>query len=118
MIRHPSLFCKCAIKASFTSEKCLTEQPLKLPETTRVAAHCLGYLGQHDTNGIGRGRLTSGEGAIQLTSILDQLLFKLKILFTFVTKQATLMMRSTILNLPHSKGALYWVIIVEKLVSS
>ncbi len=34
-----------------------------------------------------------------LTS-LDQLLFVLKILFTYVTKQATLMRRSTVLSLP------------------
>jgi hypothetical protein len=31
---------------------------------------------------------------------LDQLIFKLKIVFAFVTKQATLMRRSTVLSLP------------------
>jgi len=34
------------------------------------------------------------------TNRSDQLLFILKILFTFVTKQATLMRRSSVLNLP------------------
>jgi hypothetical protein len=46
----------------------------------------------------GRGRLSTVD-LLVLTS-LDQLIFKLKILFAFVTKQATLMRRSTVLSLP------------------
>jgi hypothetical protein len=45
-----------------------------------------------------KGRLSAVE-LLVLTS-LDQLLFILKILFTFFTKQATLMRRSTVLSLP------------------
>jgi len=45
-----------------------------------------------------RGRLST-VNLLVLTS-LDQLIFKLKILFTFFTKQATLMRRSTVLSLP------------------
>ncbi len=35
-----------------------------------------------------------------MPTILDQLLFTLKLLFIFATKQATLMRRSTVLSLP------------------
>jgi hypothetical protein len=44
-------------------------------------------------------RWLSTVNLLVLTS-LDQLIFKLKILFTFVTKQVTLMRRSTVLSLP------------------
>ncbi len=48
-----------------------------------------------------QGNLTKGEGSVQWTPLhLDQLLFLLKILFTFLTKQATLMRRLTVLSLP------------------
>ncbi len=45
-----------------------------------------------------RGRLTTVDRLV-LTS-LDKLKFTLKILFNFVTKQATLMRRPTVMNLP------------------
>jgi len=44
------------------------------------------------------GRLSTVDLLIQTS--LDQLLFILKILFTFFTKQSTLMRRSTVLSLP------------------
>jgi hypothetical protein len=49
-----------------------------------------------------QGSLTEGEGSLDLLvlTILDQLLFILKILFTFTTKQRTLTRRSTVPNLP------------------
>jgi len=46
-----------------------------------------------------RGRISTVD-LLALTS-LDKLFFMLKILFNFVTKQATLMRRSTVLSLPH-----------------
>jgi hypothetical protein len=46
----------------------------------------------------GQGSLNEGEGSVQLTSCLDQLLFILQ--YTFVTKQATMRRRSTVLSLP------------------
>ncbi len=50
---------------------------------------------------LGQGTLSEGEDSVQLTpTSLDQLIFTLKILFTFFTKQATLMRRSTVMNLP------------------
>jgi hypothetical protein len=55
-----------------------------------------GYLKPGNT--IWRGRLSTVD-LLVLTS-LDELLFILKILLTFVTKHATLMRRSTVLNLP------------------
>ncbi len=45
-----------------------------------------------------RGRL--GTVNLLVLTSLDQLLFKLKILWTFFTKQATLMRRSSVLSLP------------------
>jgi hypothetical protein len=57
-----------------------------------------------------QGTLRKGEGSVRMTSFkevirtvltsLDQLIFKLKILLTLVTKQATLTRRSTVLSLP------------------
>jgi hypothetical protein len=48
--------------------------------------------------------LTKGEGLVHLTSLyvtnMDQLILILKILFTFITKQATFTRRSTVLRLP------------------
>jgi len=37
---------------------------------------------------------------LHILASLDQLIFVLKVLFTFFTKQATLMRRSTVLSLP------------------
>ncbi len=63
---------------------------------------------------LGQGSLTEGEGSVQLTSLrggrlstidllvltnLDKLVFILTILFSFFTKQVTLMRRSTVLSL-------------------
>jgi hypothetical protein len=53
---------------------------------------------------LGQGSLTEGGRLstvdfLVLTS-LDQLIFKLKIIFSFFAKQATLMRRSTVLSLP------------------
>jgi hypothetical protein len=49
-----------------------------------------------------QGSLIEGEGSVQLTSFtltsLNKLIFKLKILFTFFAKQATLMRKSTVLG--------------------
>jgi hypothetical protein len=51
-----------------------------------------------------QGSLTEGEGSVLLTlnvqTSLHQLLLQLKISFTYVTKQPTLMKRSTVLSLP------------------
>jgi hypothetical protein len=55
---------------------------------------------------LNQGALTDGEmlSAVYflVLNCLDQLLFQLKILFTFVTKQAGLMRRSTVLSLTFS----------------
>ncbi len=45
-----------------------------------------------------RGRLSTVD--LLVLTVLDQLLFILKMLVTFLTKQATLMRRSTMLSLP------------------
>jgi len=60
----------------------------------------------HSQNWIEQGSLTERErlntvDLIVLTS-LDELLFIFKMLFTFFTKQVTLMRRSTVLSLPLS----------------
>jgi hypothetical protein len=49
--------------------------------------HCHGLNSDHKS----QGSLTEGGGSVQLTSqtSLNQLIFKLKLLFTFFTKQAT-----------------------------
>ncbi len=51
-----------------------------------------------------QGILNEWEGSVQLTSLLitnlDQLILILKILFTFVTKQVSLIRRTTVLSLP------------------
>ncbi len=50
------------------------------------------------------GILAEGEGSVTIDILaqtsLDPLIFKLKKLFTLVTKQATLIRRSTVLSLP------------------
>ncbi len=50
------------------------------------------------SSGLNQGALTEGEG-FDLTT-LDQLLFIMKVLFTFIAKQASLMRRSTVLSPP------------------
>jgi hypothetical protein len=51
---------------------------------------------------LNQGSLTEMISTVDLLALisLDQLLFILKILFTYVTQQATLMRRSTVLSLP------------------
>jgi hypothetical protein len=64
-----------------------------------------------------RGRLSMVD-LLVLTS-LDQLIFVLKILFTLVSKQATLMRRSAVLSLPLQlvfPGSGIWIILEEELI--
>jgi hypothetical protein len=51
----------------------------------------------------GKGSLSEGEGAVQLTSCISYIRsapFKLNLLFTFLTTQATLIRWSTVVILP------------------
>ncbi len=53
-----------------------------------------------------RGRLRTV--ALLVLTILDQLLYKLEILFTFFTKRATLMRRLTLMSLPRPSVSVSW----------
>jgi hypothetical protein len=60
---------------------------------------------------VGHGRLADEEGSVRLillvpTILNELLLFTLKISFSFVTKQATFMRRSTVLSLSFRKTSL------------
>ncbi len=50
-------------------------------------------------NSFNQGKITEGTVDLVVLTSLDQLIFKVKIFLTFVTKQATLMRRSTVLSL-------------------
>jgi hypothetical protein len=67
----------------------------------------MGFLNQifvSDTPGktYRRGRLSTVD--LLVLTCLDQLLLLIKILYTFLTEQATLMRRTTVLSLPPSVG--------------
>jgi hypothetical protein len=60
-------------------------------------------MSQSKNEGIDRVVLLKGKASVidlLVLTTLYQLIFILKILFTFFTKQATLMRRSTVLSLP------------------
>ncbi len=60
-------------------------------------------MSQSKNEGIDRVVLLKGKASVidlLVLTTLYLLIFKLKILFTFFTKQATLMRRSTVLSLP------------------
>ncbi len=68
-----------------------------------VKLNSIADLTSNKRQGWKQGSLTEGEGSLQLTSLyqlVEQFLFIVKILFTFFTKQATLIRRSTVLSLP------------------